>query len=85
MTLCERCIHRNVCYARDCHDKDDERALTKCADFFEVVRCKECKHYFNDTDYCQKHNKGYCQFDCVIRTNKHFCGYGERKDGADNE
>ena len=85
MTLCERCIHKDVCYTRDCHDDDDERALIKCADFFEVVFCKDCKHCLNDTDYCQKHNKRYCRFDGVIKTKKHFCADGERKGGADNE
>ena len=85
MTLCKRCIHRKVCGIRDCYDKDDERALTACADFFEIVRCKDCKNYLDDTAYCQKYKKGYCRFDLGIKTKKHFCADGERKDGADNE
>ena len=31
-TLCEKCIHEEICY-RDCHDDDDKRALTYCSEF----------------------------------------------------
>jgi hypothetical protein len=47
-------------------------------DVVEVVRCKDCKHFLNDTDYCQRLNKGYCVFDNIIKSKNHFCGYGER-------
>lgn len=50
------------------------------ADFVEVVRCKDCIHFSNDTDYCREHNKGYCEFDNVIKSPTYFCSYGERKD-----
>lgn len=79
MTLCERCVHKNVCEIRSVQDEDDERALVECSNFFEVVRCKDCKHFLNDTDYCKKHNKGYCEWDDTIKSRKHFCSYGERK------
>lgn len=49
------------------------------ADVVEVVRCKDCKHFLNDTDYCQEHNKGYCEWDNTIKSRKHFCSYGTRK------
>ena len=42
------------------------------ADVVEVVRCRECKHRFN--------------YDiCAYRGDNWFCGYGERKDGGQDE
>ena len=49
------------------------------ADVVEVVRCKDCKFYKKDTDYCKDHNTGYCQFDNIVKCKLHFCGYGERR------
>jgi hypothetical protein len=49
------------------------------ADVVEVVRCKDCKHFLNDTDYCKEHNKGYCEWDNTIKSKRHFCSYGERE------
>ena len=49
------------------------------ADVVEVVRCKDCKFYKKDTDYCKEHNKGYCEFDNTVKSKMHFCGYGERR------
>ena len=49
MTLCEKCIHEEVCADRTFYDEGDERAMTYCAgykselDLVEVVRCKDCK------------------------------------------
>ena len=34
--ICDRCIHKNVCKI----DYD----IHNCADFFELVMCKDCKH-----------------------------------------
>ena len=51
------------------------------ADFVEVVRCKDCRHYEADiicegVGYCNEHQKG-------MRENN-FCSYGERwKDDKD--
>lgn len=50
------------------------------ADVVEVVRCRNCKHFKTDTDYCKEHNKGYCEWDNVVKSKRHFCSYGERKD-----
>ena len=47
--------------------------------YVEVVRCKDCKFYKKDTDYCKEHNTGYCQFDNTVKCKLHFCGYGERR------
>lgn len=49
-------------------------------DVVEVVRCKDCEHYFCDTTYCKKHKVGYCAFDEILKDKNHFCSYGERKE-----
>ena len=33
MTLCEKCLHAEVCAIRDGYDEGDERALTYCSTF----------------------------------------------------
>lgn len=33
MTLCEKCLHAEVCAIRDGHEEGDERALKYCSDF----------------------------------------------------
>ena len=58
----------------------DEIDKMPTADVVEVVRCKDCVHYKADTEYCQTKHKGYCEYDGVIKLQKHFCSYGERKD-----
>lgn len=52
------------------------------ADVVEIVRCKDCKHFLFDTEYCKEHNRGYCEFDNTIKTRNHFCSYGERKNNG---
>jgi hypothetical protein len=37
-TLCQKCIHQDVCRTRFCHDEDDERAMTYCVDFKDKSR-----------------------------------------------
>lgn len=58
-----------------------EDALNKipAADVVDVIRCKDCIHYMNDTAYCQKHDKGYCCLDDDIKPKNHYCGYAELK------
>lgn len=48
------------------------------ADVVEVVRCKGCVYFKNDTDYCKEHKKGYCEWDKTIKSRNHFCSYGEK-------
>ena len=94
MTLCEKCIHSDICVTRDCMDADDEIALVKCkcfrnkADFVEVVRCKDCKHY-KDKGVLNEFDKplGVCKKDVYFWDDEpievlfdDFCSYGERKD-----
>ena len=56
-------------------------AIMDCptVDAVEVVRCKDCKHYKTDTDYCKEHHKGYCEWDNTVKSQKHFCSYGEKR------
>ena len=46
-------------------------------DFVPVVRCKDCDYYKNDTEYCKKHNDGYCDFDESIKPKNHYCSFAE--------
>lgn len=39
---------------------------------FDLVRCKECKHYDKDGEFCK--------FWQGVRHPEHYCGEGERKD-----
>lgn len=48
-------------------------------DAVEVVRCKDCTYYRNDTAYCEKHDKRYCCLDDDIKPTNHYCGYAEKK------
>lgn len=65
-------------------DPDDVYAAieaAKAVDAVEVVRCRECKHYWApDADFydsvCKRH-KGL-----VGPTDESYCSYGERKDNG---
>ena len=50
------------------------------ADVVEVVRCKDCIHFLNDTAYCRNNGNRYCEYDEVMHDDEHFCSYGERKE-----
>lgn len=93
MTLCEKCIHREVCNIRGCHDENDERALTYCADFknnadfVEVVRCKDCIHYketgigeFDKPCGVCKVHIDFWDDEPIEVWETDFCSCGERKD-----
>ncbi len=84
MTLCEKCIHGEICAERDCMDEDDERAMGHChrfknkADFVKVVRCKDCKHCLDlimGGMWCEHPDKIM-----PLGSNPDdFCSYGERR------
>ena len=50
-------------------------------DAVPVVRCGECKYYIREL---MSPGSGWCE--CLERGEyeKHFCSYGQRKEGADN-
>ena len=47
-------------------------------DVVKVVRCKGCVHYKRGVCYCPEQKY-------LIVGAKHYCGYGERRGGADND
>jgi hypothetical protein len=49
----------------------------------ELVRCKDCKH--GELDDSERDNYYHCRHHgCDWNDGEHFCGYGERKDDAEN-
>lgn len=51
----------------------------RASDAVPVVRCGECKHWFeNGTDLCS------CDRDALLRSRDFFCADGERKYGDGN-
>ena len=50
-------------------------------DIAEVVRCKDCKHWHEETAFCEKHSR-FDSFgmDWNMFAEDDFCSYGERKD-----
>ena len=85
MTLCERCVHKNVCEIRSVQDEDDERALAECSDFFEIVRCKDCEFYkLRNVSSHYKPTKPCCLRKAAVTVNENdYCSYGKRKEGAE--
>ena len=61
-------------------------------DAVEVVRCKDCKHWHEETGWCNQHSHfwdddgGFCHpwESCDWKTfdANNFCSYGERKDNG---
>ena len=79
MTLCEKCIHEEVCDQSSRRMWSAMAGETECsdfknkADFVEVVRCKDCKNY----DNCGSNR--YCNYFREVVGSYHFCSYGERR------
>ena len=59
---------------------------TPAVDAVEVVRCRDCKHYYDygvNRDYCCHRSKwGKQVFDVKFKADD-FCSYGKRKDCDD--
>lgn len=71
----------------ECIKKRLEKAAKRvsvihAADVASVVRCKDCKHSWEDLGGLTC-SHGVC-VDCVV-LGDFYCSYGERKDGADAE
>ena len=72
----------------DLERRKEENAPT--VDAVEVVRCKDCKYYFQDEIYGEicRHPELDFEIECYdhwINTKpEDFCSYGERKEGAGN-
>lgn len=57
-------------------------ATMSAADVVEVVRCKDCK--YGEVDNADFHDQYLCNISgSDWNCGNHFCGYGERKEGAD--
>lgn len=50
----------------------------QAADVVEVVRCEDCIHNHTKTWNQGKRDKPSCRFTDLIRSNKFYCGFGER-------
>lgn len=59
------------------HTSDIDDAPT--VDAVEVVRCKDCKHWYSDADTGMA-----CEFTNMGQPDDGFCNWGERKDGEQN-
>lgn len=86
-------ISRSALYSKICalpsniglYEADDVERLLKEApavDAVEVVRCKDCKHFYEpDINPNRRCKRGGSQvWDVEFRADD-FCSYGERKDG----
>lgn len=74
----------NGCWCRACWVDDmlDEVECFQPSDVASVVRCKDCKHSWEDIGGLTC-SHGVC-VDCAV-LGDFYCSYGERKDGADAE
>lgn len=72
----------NGCWCRACWVDDmlDEVECFQIADVAPVVRCKDCKYYYD----CGVHFCDRLGMDCPDDSD-FFCSYGERKNGGDND
>lgn len=59
------------------------RNNVKRVDAVEVVRCKDCKHWFEDVAGCTDF-VGRCEWANYMVGAVGYCVYGERKDGDGN-
>lgn len=82
MASCYDCIHSEVCSgigscSYHCSDVTKCKHFKNKADVVEVVRCKDCKHFFRKLCY----NECWGSGDPVPEVQENdFCSYGERKD-----
>lgn len=63
-------------YVRVAYMDDIDALLT--VDAIQVVRCKDCKFFYQMTA-----ETGICELGCPHLGNDGFCSEGERKDGGD--
>ena len=94
MANCYECLHYKACsdvgdagfsYLKDGEEKCDH--FKNKADFVEVVRCKDCKHFYA-YDYhgkvlrmeCRLRSLGCGIGDVSLQSENDFCSYGERKE-----
>ena len=81
---CKDCIHRRVCFKQYMRDKITPKGFElQCinfknkANFVEVVRCGECKHW--RPNGLNRDGDGHCFWTYLDCEPDEFCNYGERK------
>jgi hypothetical protein len=96
MTLCEKCIHGDICVIQCGYDEGDERALTYCSEFkskddvVEVVRCKDCIHNADNGGDCDR-VLIHTHRNLITETNEYqyfklnYCEYGTPKERGEEE
>ena len=55
---------------------------TPTADVVEVIRCKDCKHYFGGKCYVTNHSPHFYDVNIHSRKKDDFCSYGAKMDGG---
>ena len=76
-------IYKDEAYSAVLHDNPQFAYCInrmKPVDAVEVVRCKDCKHYWLPQGFC-KHDRHDYQTMSVIQEDDDFCSYGERREG----
>lgn len=84
---CKDCIYRAMCYKHEHYGKENEKPcemFRNKADFVEVVRCRDCKHWkriaFDNIFEC---DFGICHnlYDEIEKETieRDYCSDGERK------
>ena len=85
---CKDCACADVCYYKAFNDvrsvkrRNDVEKVCKSfvnRDAVEVVRCKDCKHWFKDVPGCTD-TVGRCKWANYMIGAVGYCVYGERKD-----
>ena len=84
--ICEACQTENIFIDAIIDEIDNAPDV----DAVEVVRCKDCKHWREETGWCYHHSHfvdskgGFCHpwesTDWKMLNEDDFCSYGERKD-----
>ena len=65
--------HKDVIYI----DKNECAKRIEKIQSIDIVRCKECKHYLNNSGLCKHWSKLYGS---VLTKADDYCSYGERED-----
>ena len=95
---CGDCVHADLCEKDVTLPEFSRRNAAHCEgfrsaeNFVEVVRCKDCKHWWKIAELCTHEKCCEGVVAVVSAPPTHFCGYGERKGnsgakkdgGADN-
>ena len=81
---CKDCVHGVICNVISSPNSQyEENAEKWCpnfknkADFVEVVRCKDCKHWRTEHDGFCGASYALCE---INNANNDYCSYGERKE-----